>query len=238
MTLGYAHTFSPRLINSFRFGIYRMSADVGNTFPGDNPLSGDKSFGYIPGQPHGQIRVPGLSNLGNALGGPDRYLFHWTSFQGYDDISWTRGSHSFKFGVSFERMRDNIVATANVTGTFDFNSLTDFLTNRPFSFTAALPGSDIGRGFRQTVLASYIQDDWLLRRNLSVSLGLRYEMATVPSEANGELTTLRNTHRPAAADGRGVVLQSHAEEFCATCGLGLGSVTLRISGGQLGIRHF
>jgi hypothetical protein len=43
--------------------------------------------------------------------------------------------------VALERMRDNVVASANVTGEFVFNSLTDFLTNRPFSFTAALPGS-------------------------------------------------------------------------------------------------
>jgi hypothetical protein len=201
LTIGYSRTFSPRLINSFRLGIYRMSADVGNTFPGGNPLSGDLSFGFIPGQPHGQIRVPGLSNVSNALGGPDRYLFHWTSVQGYEDISWTRGSHSLKFGVALERMRDNIVATANVTGEFAFNSLTDFLTNRPFSFVSALPGSDIGRGFRQTIVGAYIQDDWLLRRNLSVSLGLRYEMATVPSEVNGKQTTLANLTDPLPRTG-------------------------------------
>ena len=219
LTLGYTHTFSPRLINSFRWGVYRMSADVGNTFPGGNPLSGDPSFGFIPGQPHGQIRVPGLSNLGNALGGPDRYLFHWTSFQGYDDISWNRGSHSFKFGVALERMRDNVVASANVTGEFAFNSLTDFLTNRPFSFTAALPGSDIGRGFRQTVVGAYIQDDWLLRRNLSVSLGLRYEMATVPSEVNGKLTTLRNLTDPQPQTGGPLFSNPTLRNFAPRAGL-------------------
>jgi hypothetical protein len=191
-TVGHSYTFNPGVVNSFRFGIYRMSSDVGNTFPGDNPLSGDLSFSYIPGKPHGPIRVPGLSNLGNGLGGPDRYLFHWTSVQAYDDLSFKRGTHSFKLGVAVERMRDNIVSTANVTGEFVFNSLSDFLTNKPFSFVSALPGSDTGRGFRQTIVGTYLQDDWMIRRNLSLSLGLRYEFATVPSEANGETTTLRS----------------------------------------------
>jgi Carboxypeptidase regulatory-like domain len=200
-TVGYAHTFSPRVVNSLRLGVYRMSSDVGNTFPGSNALSGDSSYGFVPGQSHGQIRVPGLSSLGNGLGGPDRYLFHWTSLQAYDDISWQHGAHSFKFGVALERMRDNIDATANLTGEWVFNSLSDFLTNRPFSFSAAVPGSTIGRQFRQTIAAGYVQDDWLMRRNLSVSMGLRYEMATVPSEVNGRTTALAHLTDPQPRSG-------------------------------------
>src|SRR6185436_12981918 len=143
----------------------------GNTFPGDNPISSSLAYGFVPGRPHGPIRVPGLSGLGNGLGGPDRYLFHWTSFQAYDDLSFRRGAHSFKIGMAIERMRDNIEATSLVSGEFVFNSLSDFLTNRPFSFVTALPGSDTGRGFRQTVVGTYFQDDWMLRRNLNLSLG-------------------------------------------------------------------
>ena len=233
-TLGYAHTFSPRSLNSFRLGIYRMSADAGNTSPGGNPLSGDQSFGFIPGRPHGPIRVPGLSGIGNGLGGPDRYIFHWTSIQAYDDFSWTRGAHSFKLGVALERMRDNIAATAIVTGEYEFNSLTDFLTNRPFSFVSTLPGSDIGRSFRQTVAAAYIQDDWLLRRNLSLSLGLRYEMATVPTEANGKLTTLPNLTDPQPQVGRPLFSNPTLRNFAPRAGFAwdaLGSGFLVLSSG-------
>jgi hypothetical protein len=219
LTLGHAHTFSPSLLNSFRFGLYRMSADAGNTFPGSNPLSGDTSYGFIPGRPHGQVRVPGLSNVATALGGPDRYLFNWTSFQAYNDISWTRGAHAFKFGVAIERMHDNVVATANITGEFVFNSLTDFLTNQPFSFVSALPGSEIGRGFRQTVVGAYIQDDWLLRRNLSLSLGLRYEMATVPTEVNGKLAALRNLTDPQPQAGGPLFSNPTLRNFAPRVGL-------------------
>jgi hypothetical protein len=80
-TLGYNHTFHPGLVNSAKLGIYRMASDAGDTFPGANPHSGDTAFAFVPGRPHGQIAVPGLSRLGNGLGGPDRFLFDWTSFQ-------------------------------------------------------------------------------------------------------------------------------------------------------------
>src|SRR5207244_12988241 len=41
-------------------------------------------------------------------------------------------------------------------------------------------------------LAAYLQDDWRLRPNVTVTLGLRYEMATVPTEVQGKLTVLRH----------------------------------------------
>jgi hypothetical protein len=217
-TLGYSYTFNPRLVNSFRFGMYRMSADVGNTFLGDNPISGDLSFGFVPGQPHGPIRVPGLSNLGNGLGGPDRYLFHWTSLQAYDDWSLTRGNHALKFGVAIERMRDNISATSLMAGDFGFNSLSDFLTNRPYSFASTLPGSNTEHRFRQTIFGTYVQDDWRLRRNLTLSLGLRYEMATVPSDANGQTTKLVHLTDPVPQTGQPLFANPTLRNFAPRAG--------------------
>jgi len=191
-TVGETHNFSSRTLNSFRFGIYRMVADIGNTAPASNPLSGDLSYGFLPGQPHGMIRVPGLSNMGNGVGGPDHLIFHWTSFQAYNDVSMVRGKHTLKFGVAIERMRDNIAANQTPSGEFIFNSLSDFLTNQPASFTAGFPNSQIGRSFRQTLFGAYVQDDWRTFSNLTLSMGLRYETVTVPSEVNGRLTSLRN----------------------------------------------
>jgi hypothetical protein len=217
-TLGHNYTFSPSLLNSFKVGMYRISSDVGDTFPGANVHSGDPTFGFVPERPHGQIGVPGLSRLGNGLGGPDRFLFSWTSFQFYDDISLTRGSHSLKFGVAVERSRDNIVTAALTGGQFTFNSLSEFLTNKPFSFVSVLPGSDMGRGFRQTVVGAYVQDNWTLRRNLSVSMGLRYEIATVPSEVNGQTTALRNLTDPQPQTGKPLFANPTLRNFAPRVG--------------------
>src|SRR5207253_4920051 len=48
------------------------------------------------------------------------------------------------------------------------------------------------RHFRQNLIAGYVQDDWRPRSNLTLNLGLRYEMATVPTETQGKLVNLRH----------------------------------------------
>jgi hypothetical protein len=136
--------------------------------------------------------VPGLTPFTGGLGGAGTYLYHYTSFQLYDDLFLSRGLHSIKAGFVLERMRDNILALGLPNGQFVFGSLPGFLTNHPVSFQLGSAESSTPRGLRQTLSGGYIQDDWRLRPNLTVNLGLRYEMTTVPTEVNGKLTTLRN----------------------------------------------
>ncbi len=186
-----SHTFSPRLLNSFRFGISRVAATTGLTFASGNALAADSSFGTVPGRNAAGITVPGLTAFVGGLGAIGSYHFHWTSIQAYDDISLTRGSHTFKFGGGMERIRDNILATSDPNGVFSFNSLSDFLTNHPFFLSATIPSTISERGFRQTIVGAYLQDDWRWRQNVTINLGLRYEMATVPTEVHGKLTVLR-----------------------------------------------
>jgi hypothetical protein len=186
------HTFSPRSLNSFQFGINRVVATTGLTFQSGNSLVADPSFGTVPGLNATAIIVPGLTFFSGGLGTPSQYRFHWTSIQASDDISLTRGAHSLKLGVNVERMRDNILAISNRGGEFAFSSLSDFVSNRPFSLSVAIPSAISERGFRQTIFGAYLQDDWRWRPNVTVNLGVRYEMATVPTEVQGKLTVLRH----------------------------------------------
>ena len=191
-TVHESHTFNPDFLNSFRFGINRVVATTGLTFPSGNVHASDPSFGTVPGKNAAGVSVTGLTQFSGGLGSPSNYKFHWTSIQAYEDLSLTRGKHALKFGVGLERLRDNILAVSDAGGVFSFNSLSDFLTNVPFFLSAAIPSAVTERGFRQTILGAYIQDDWRWRPNLTVNLGLRYEMATVATEVQGKLTVLRN----------------------------------------------
>jgi len=190
-TLHEAHTVGPQTLNSLNFGINRVVTTTGLTFPGGNSLVADPTFGTVPGLNAAAVIVPGLTFFSGGLGTPSNFHFHWTSIQALDDVSLTRGSHSVKFGANVERIRDNILAISNPGGEFAFSLLSDFLSNRPFSLSAAIPGAISERGFRQTIVGAYVQDDWRWRPRLTVNMGVRYEMATVPTEVQGKLTVLR-----------------------------------------------
>src|SRR3989454_8286211 len=186
------HTFNPHFLSSFRFGINRVVAVTGLTFPSGNPHASDGSFFTVPGKNAPGVQVTGLTQFSGGLGSPSNFNFHWTSIQAYEDLSSDRGKHSLKFGVGLERIRDNMLGVSDAGGVFSFNRLSDFLTNAPFFLSAAIPSAVTERGIRQTILGAYIQDDWRWRPNVTLNLGVRYEMATVPTEVQGKLTTLRH----------------------------------------------
>ena len=186
------HTFSPSMFNSTRLGINREVAQNYEGIQALNPATNDTSIGAAPGLTAAAITVPGLTAFGGGLGGTGTYLFHYTSIQFYDDLFLTRGLHSVRLGFALERIRNNVLARAIPTGQFIFGSLVDFLTNQPTSLQFGESQSLTPRGLRQTVPATYLQDDWRLRPHLTLNLGLRYEMATVPTEVNGKLSVLRS----------------------------------------------
>src|SRR5215471_2110771 len=195
-SVGEVHTFNPGFISSFRFGINRVVAVTGLTFSSGNPHASDGSFATVPGKNAPETDVTGLTTFSGGLGTPSNFHFHWTSIQAYEDLSASRGNHSVKFGVGVERLRDNMLGVSDPGGVFSFgspssNPLTDFLTNVPFFLSAAIPSAVTERGIRQTIFGAYVQDDWHWRPNLTINLGLRYEMASVPTEVHGELSTLR-----------------------------------------------
>jgi hypothetical protein len=186
------HTFSPFLFNSVRFGFNRELAGANTTFTAINPAAADTSLGADPGRDAAQVSVGGIGTFTGGLGGNSAYSYAWNSFQGYDDAFLTHGAHSLKFGVAIERMQENMLALSSANGVFNFGTLADFLTNRPSRFTTGDANTLSERGLRQTLFGVYAQDDWRWRPNLTVNLGLRYEMVTVPTEVQGKLANLIN----------------------------------------------
>jgi hypothetical protein len=156
-----------------------------------NKAAHEPSLGSFPGGDNPQIRINGGFKAMSAgfIGGFSHH--NWNSNQFYDDAFLTRGTHSLKFGFAMENMRYNFFQKYNPDGIWTFTSVGNFLTNHPNSLEGGLASPVTPRNLRQTLFGGYVQDDWRFRHNLTLNLGLRYEMTTVLSEVHGKLTNLR-----------------------------------------------
>jgi Carboxypeptidase regulatory-like domain/TonB-dependent Receptor Plug Domain len=184
------HLISAAVANTARLGYSRVVSEAPKSLKALNPVSGDTSLGFIPGAPVGVITVSGLSLFPGGFGAVGEYDFHWNSYQFYDDAFATLGNHSLKFGFAFENIRDNELGKSSPLGQFIFGSVSSFLQDQPTSFNAPIGGGITPRAIRQSIYAGYFMDDWRVASNLTVNLGLRYEAASVPSEAQGKLSNL------------------------------------------------
>jgi hypothetical protein len=197
VVLEESHTFSPALVNAVRLGYNR--AGVANQKPvaAINPLATDLTLGSVPGEAAADVRIGGgIPEFLGGLGSGNVYYYFWNSWQAYDDAFLTHGAHSLKFGGGVERIDFNYLAHTTPAGTWTFGNLTKFLTNVPRGFNSTFGGRLSTRGVRQTLFGAYLQDDWRWHPNLTVNLGLRYEMTTVPNEVQGKLVNMYNLTDP------------------------------------------
>ena len=173
-TASETHVFSGRLVNQFL-------VSFGRNTPSFTPLAdtgapelvffdGTSRFGTWPGFPQGRVQ---------------------NTFQFMDTLAYTRGAHNFKFGADLNRIQSNSLFDANVRGLFLFISLDDFLAGDPFRYSQQF-GNSV-RGFRVWNQSFFAQDDYRVRRHLTINLGMRLEVAGGPNEVNGILSNL-NLH--------------------------------------------
>lgn len=195
------HTFAPTFANSIRIGGNHEHVVNNGSFTAINPLATDVSLGSFAGRAAAQVFISGVTPFTGGVGGSPTYLYHWNSLQAYDDAFWTRGTHSIRFGGAFEREFLNVVADTDPNGIWKFDALSEwnpngtfkrstFLQNLPLKFQGGIASTLSPRNLRQNLFGVYLQDDWRFRTNLTLNLGLRYEMSTVPTETAGKLSNL------------------------------------------------
>ena len=192
LTLEYVHIFSQALLNTLRVSFSRSTAEVDNQRTVDvppslwwiTPSAGGVQFGFLTIQGlvtemAGDYRLPRNDHLNN--------------YQWHDTLFWTKGAHGLRIGGEGQRMQFNQHTTSQVGGIMTFTSVANFLAGTAASFNFAVPGRiDPDRGFRQSYYGFFVQDDYRWKPNMTVNLGLRYEFATVPTEANGKISNLRS----------------------------------------------
>jgi Carboxypeptidase regulatory-like domain len=139
------------------------------------------------------IAVTGFTTLGGisgwpAIEAPDQ------AYQFIDHVSYVRGKHLFKFGVEARRGSSTALKDRAGKGSITFGANTAFPGATPLEdFLAGSPqsGQLLEGTTRVSVnnwqIAEFAQDDWRINSRLTVSLGLRYELATVMHPTNGGL---------------------------------------------------
>ena len=186
------HIFNPQLVNSFRVGVNRVTADGGYANAVLNPIADSPALQAVPGFTAPQLAVSGITTF---QGGLKNYGFTkagFTSYQAYDDAFLAKGKHILTFGFAFERMYTSVIQDNTDGGQYSFGSLQNFLTNVPQTLEAGLLAEHSPRDYRQNILGLYLQDDFRWKPNFTLNLGLRYEMSSIPTEAHGKLSNMRN----------------------------------------------
>ena len=160
--LNYTHTFSPTKLNEFRAGAIQL---IGR--PDVRPHL------EVPG-----INITGMSNLPNPL-----YPSGWwqTSFDFKDVFTWVHGNHNLKMGGELRRMRGAAQNTSNFIPAYTFANILDFADDEPIQMNRLVdPATGIPTTvfsqLRNTEGAAFLQDDWKVSHNLTLNLGLRYEI--------------------------------------------------------------
>ena len=142
------------------------------------------------------------------------------------DLDYVRGIHSMRVGILVEGTWFRTDATTNYLGTYTFESLDAFEQNRPRSYTRRIGDPNISYVNLQSGI--YFQDDIRVRRNLSLSPGIRYELQTHVSDFNNFGPRFGVTWSPGTS-GR-LSLRASAGIFYDWLNTGTYEQTLRLDG--------
>ena len=196
-TLVGSHTFSPRTLTSVRLG-YTRPVDAKEDA---SLIEIEPQLFFVPDAARfGRIGVPGLSDFGPGWGTPESNILN--SFQVAEDVFLQRGRHALKLGFEVHRYRADIFNSSAKEGVWSFNSLESFLRAGPDGtrLWVALPGSDNRHGFRQTLAGFYLQDEYRVRPNFQLNLGLRYEFVTQIRDVFNRIPVLPDPARDTAVE--------------------------------------
>jgi hypothetical protein len=210
LMIGNTYTLSPTVLNEFRFGYNSFFNTFGRELAFERDVVSELGIsGVSTGPPESwgipNIGLSGLSGFGDSTEGP--YTNRNKVFEFTDNLSWFRGNHSFKAGVTIRFDHFNQVGNQFARGSFAFDgratgSATGVATPGAAAFADFLLGymrsgeSAVALAkteFRATSQSYYFADVWRVRDDMTLDLGIRYEYVPPWRDEGG---TLINAHLP------------------------------------------
>jgi hypothetical protein len=197
IALSETRVFTPNLVNDFHFGRTRtrsaqVANDQGTNYALKLGISGtttDPSLLSFPA-----FKPTGFASAGDNASSPITFVVN--DYDGSDLVTWTKGKHTFKFGGDILHVQLFQPTNTNKNGAFTYNgkftstatsdALADLFAGYPT--TSLLMTGGIVNHLFQTNYAGFGQDDFKVAQNFTLNLGLRYELQTLPSEENGQLS--------------------------------------------------
>ena len=242
--------FSPTLINDLRLNYTRgvFSEDFSPEFSinGGRNLANELGLPSLTsgGMPLFQISQDGQTNAFGDIGssGSTNNFNVEERFNINDVVSWVRGNQTWKFGVDLNYARLNVVPFFGASGgRWEFRTVN---TSSNRSTNVANGGANLASlllgvpnvvqvrplllnyDYRWKSMAAFVQNDWKVKPNLTINLGLRYNLQYPRVEKNdlqgvfrpdlAQTVTLTDAQRRATATGLGIATNAPIPSFVPT----------------------
>lgn len=174
MNVGHTRVFA-RMVNDARFSFQTIQTTVGS------------ADAVIP-----EITISGVTApFGDIFESSTRLR----SYELRDTLSLERGRHLIRVGFEFRRIFKGLSLGPASAGTYSFNNLLDFATDKPFRQTLTVnpnSGEPVGfpRYFTLHESGIFVQDEWRVTQRLNLSLGLRHDYFGTATEREGRLSSI------------------------------------------------
>jgi Carboxypeptidase regulatory-like domain len=169
---------TPHMINVAKFGLTHTANDFGGEIEGQ-PLVDSLGITGLQVAPDDKTGIPSLflNNFTSPVQLPDSQPTEQT-VQFVDQVTYERGAHTIKAGAEYRPMQaeqyfNPTFGTYSFTGSFSNFDYADFLLGLPQTTGYTYPRTP--QYSRLWYLNSFVQDDWKIKRNLTLFLGVRYE---------------------------------------------------------------
>ena len=191
--IGYVRTFG-KVVNNARLDFNRSRTSTQNLYAFNQDITGNLGITGVSTNPF-DFGLPNLSftHFG-SLNDINSQLLRNQTWTFSDNLIYRRGKHTWRWGGDFRRIEVNPETDSNARGTFTFTGLnsgydfSDFLLGLP-QLTSVQFGNN-NYHFRGNSWDLFVQDEWRLRGNLTLNLGVRYEYFSPFSEENNRIVNL------------------------------------------------